>query len=133
VATIVVPAPEVAVGRRILAFAAQLLLLGLLAATIGGGGSWLISGLTQPVDAAPRPQPESTIRPGVAPAVAATARGRIVSLDCALTGPIEVAADRSGAYVVTSGADQVDCPTGHFREGFTLRWPIGSQPETVPL
>jgi hypothetical protein len=74
-------------------------------------------------DAATTIGPERIIRSGSGPAVAASPRGRILSLDCTLSAPIRVAADGTGAYRVLSGAEHVQCPDGRFREGGTLRWP----------
>jgi hypothetical protein len=100
---------------------------------LAGLGLWVESILTAPIDQERTRAAEALIRADQAPAVAATARGRIVDLDCTLQGPIEVAPDGTGAFIVTAGARQVACPDEGFRTGFTLRWPPERQPVTEPL
>jgi hypothetical protein len=120
--------------RQALAMLAPILIIVLAATGSAFGGAAVLDRLTTlPVIDEPTPAPDVVIRPGSGPAVGATARSRILGLDCTLRGPIEAAVDDSGAYVVTSVADQVRCANGRFREGFTLRWPAGRPPTTEPL
>ena len=119
-------------SRRLLGLAAPVLILALLAAGLVYGVSRLASMLTEPIDAEPTRAAQAVIEPGNGPAVAATARARIISLDCTLAGPVEVAGDGTGAFIVTAGAGQVRCPQGDFRNGFTLRWPSARPPQTRP-
>ncbi len=110
-----------------------LALLGLLATAMVVGATRLVSTMTESLDSQAAPTAEAIIRPGNGPAVAATPRARILSVDCTLAGPVQVAADGTGAYTVTSGAGNVRCPDGRFREGDTLRWPPNHPVETGPL
>ena len=119
--------------RQALAMLAPILIIVLAATGAAYGGAAALDRLTLPVMDAPTPAPDVVIRPGSGPAVGATARSHILGLACTLRGPIEAAVDDSGAYVVTSGADEVRCENGRFRNGFTLRWPAGRPPTTEPL
>src|SRR5215204_5667871 len=101
-------------GRRLVELAVPLLILALLAGGLVYGVSRLASALTAPIDAEPTRAAQAVIEPGNGPAVAATARARIVSLECTLAGPVEVAGDGTGAFIVTDGANQVRCPEGNF-------------------
>ena len=89
--------------------------LGDTTADVGGGGA-------RPV----------VIQPSLAPAVVATANGRIVDTDCLVQGPVTALLDRSGAYVVTAGAGDVTCPQASVRTGMNLRWPAETPPPTRP-
>jgi len=108
---------------RVAGWVVGVALLALLATTMIVSASRLVEGMSETLDAQGSPPAEAVIRPGNGPAVAATQRARIVSVECTLTGPVQVAADGTGAFTVTSGAENVRCPDGPFREGFTLRWP----------
>jgi hypothetical protein len=129
------PSPELVVPltwRQVARMLAPipLLVLTVLVVTVVGGH------LLGDPEAAPagEVEPEAVIRPGNGPAVAATSRfPRIVSTSCWLSGPIEVAADGTGAFVVTSGARHVHCAGYRFRPGFTLRWPADDPPRTAPV
>jgi hypothetical protein len=118
--------------HRVLELIGPLLVLAVLAGGLVFGLSWLGENLAPTITEAPAAAPAAVIRPGNGPAVAATVRGRILSLACTLAGPIHVTEDGTGAYVVTSGADNVRCPRGQFHEGFSLRWPAGHAVATQP-
>jgi len=79
----------------------------------------------------PSRAPEAVIVGGQLPAVAATQGGRIIDVDCVVVGPIEVAEDGTGAFVVTGGGPRVTCPQEAFHNGLTLRWPADAAPDTV--
>lgn len=94
---------------------------------------WGVAALAIPAGGdVPDPAPEAVIVGGQLPAVAATQGGQITDLDCMLTGPIEVAEDGTGAFIVTGGGPRVVCPHEVFRNGMTLRWPAAAPPDTVP-
>jgi hypothetical protein len=137
-ASIYLPTPtaEVLVPERTHRLVRPVVALLLVAAVAVGAASglrWVADALTASSTAVPHPVAQAVIHPGNGPAVAATVRGRILSLECTLAGPIEVAEDGTGAYVVASGADNVRCPHGQFREGFSLRWPARHPVTTAPL
>lgn len=94
---------------------------------------WGVSALALPAGGdVPSQAPESVIVGGQLPAVAATQGGRIIDVDCVVAGPIEVAEDGTGAFVVTGGGPRVTCPHEAFHNGLTLRWPAAAAPDTVP-
>ena len=138
-ATIQLPAPERALFpqsvRQVVGMVAPIVVLVLTALAVSLVGSRLVERLELPIADAATTQatPTAVIRPGNGASVAATARSRIVGTECWLSGPVEVAPDDTGAFIVTSGADQVHCPNTTFREGFTLRWPAQHQPRLRPL
>jgi hypothetical protein len=131
-----VPAREVGPGviRQAVRMVAPIVLLVAAAWTMALVGGRIVERLedTAGDGAAAQVGPPEVINPGNGPSVAATARSRIVSTECWLSGPIDVAAEGTGAYVVTGHADRVHCPDGQFEEGFTLRWPAQHQPGTRP-
>ena len=140
-ATIQAPAPyiepvvDAGPVRQILRMVAPIVVLVVAATAMALLGSQLVERLELPGDDAEATTAvsEAVIRPGNGPSVAATARSRIVGTACWLSDPIEVAADGTGAFIVTAGAGNVHCPGAEFREGFTLRWPAAHQPRTRPL
>ena len=137
-ASIYLPTPTAEVlvperTHRLLGLLLLVLVAGLVVGGLVSGSRWLDENLAVAGAAPPTPEAQAVIRPGNGPAVAATVRGRILSLDCTLAGPVEVAEDTTGAWVVTSGAENVRCSHGQFREGFNLRWPPGHQVATEPL
>ena len=104
-----------------------------LGGAFAAAGLWGVSALTVPVsDDGPSQAAEAVIVSGQHPAVAATSGGLIVDVDCVLTGPVEVAGDGTGAYVVTGGGARVTCPQEAFHNGMTLRWPADAAPDVVP-
>ena len=106
--------------------------------TLGGGlaiaALWGVSALAVPGGGdVPSQSPEAVIVGGQVPAVAATQGGRIIDVDCVVVGPIEVAEDGTGAFVVSGGGPRVICPHEAFHNGLTLRWPSDATPDTVPV
>ena len=128
------PVVDPGIVRQILRMVAPIVVLVVAATAMALLGSQLVERLELPADdGATTAVSEAVIRPGNGPSVAATARSRIVGTECWLSDPIEVAADGTGAFIVTAGAENVHCPGAEFREGFTLRWPAAHQPRTRPL
>jgi hypothetical protein len=118
---------------RVVGWIGAVALLALLATAMVLGASQLVSAMGETLEADRTAAPQAVIRPGNGPSVAATQGARIVSRDCTLAGPVRVAPDGTGAFTVTSGAENVRCPDGDFRNGFTLRWPPDDPVQTQPL
>lgn len=105
----------------------------ILGGALAGAAMWGIANLGLPTEADVTGEaPDAVILGGQGPAVAATSGGRIIDIGCVVTGPVEVVADGTGAFVVTRGGPRVACPQGTFRNGMNLRWPVESTPDTVP-
>lgn len=95
-------------------------------------GLWVVSLVDEPIGLrTPDGSGEITVVGGEEPAVLAD-RGRILSTDCVLFGPVDVRPDGSGAYVIVDGANEVACPQVEADEGMTLRWPADSPPRRAP-
>lgn len=105
-----------------------------LCGALAGATMWGVANLALPAEGDVTGEaPDAVILGGQGPAVAATSEGRILDLGCVLTGPVEVVADGTGAFVVTRGGPRVACPQATFRNGMNLRWPVESPPDTVPV
>lgn len=134
VASVVLPGDEAhkGLGRGWLPWVAAGATVVLTTGAAVGLAMWAWAMLNTPIVDDPAQAAEAVILSGQPPAVAATAGGRIVDLDCVVTRPVAVAADGTGAFTVLGGARRVDCPQAEFRSGMTLRWPLDATPATVP-